>query len=155
MALTIEGIVRIVGPNACHDTRSNKRSAVVDMAVGHLRVNTFLDPNNFLNTEVFLELLGHILTQLLAEGRILASVLRPIACIRLIGDKHRGSTTSRQETGIGDDQGSLTVNGNGATFENHMIRAIRANARVVGHFPSNLRVLLPREIGRQPSHHRR
>lgn len=57
MALLIERILGIVGPDAGHDARGDERSDVVDVAVGLLGVDALLDPDDLLDTQVVLEVL--------------------------------------------------------------------------------------------------
>ena len=146
MALAVEGIVGVVSPNAGHHARRDERSAVVDMPVGHLRVDPLLDPDDLLDAQVLFKFLGHVRAQLLAKRSILARIVRPVPGIRLIGNQRRRGAAGRQQARIGDDDSSLAVDGDGATLEDHVVGTVRAHASVVSHLPRNLGILVPREV---------
>ena len=146
MALTIERIVRIIGPDAGHNARSDKGRAVVNMTVSNLGIDAFLNPNNLLNTQVLFEFFGHVSTQFLAERLIFTRVQRPITCIRLMGDQHRSGTTTGKQARVRNDKGAFTINGNRTALEDHMVGTIRANPHVVGHFTRDFSVLVPGEV---------
>ena len=68
MALLVERILGIVGPDAGHDARGDERGDVIDVAVGLLGVDALLDPDDLLDTQVILEVLVHVGAKLLAPG---------------------------------------------------------------------------------------
>ena len=147
MALIIERVLRIVGPDAGHDARGDEGSNVVDVTVGLLGIDALLDPDDLLDTEVILEVLVHVLAKLLAPGLELLLELRPDGLGILFLLEHCGAgAAGGQEALIGNDKGALAVDGDGAALENHVVGTIAAAAGELSHLEGDLLVLVPREV---------
>jgi hypothetical protein len=117
------------------------------VAVGLLGVDALLDPDDLLNAEVVLEVLGHVLAKLLAPGLELAGELRPdgLGILFLLQDGGAGAAGGQQAL-VGHNEGALAVDGDGATLEDHVIGAVAAAAGELSHLEGDLLVLVPREI---------
>ena len=147
VALLVERILGIVGPDAGHDARSDERGDVVDVAVGLLGVDALLDPDDLLDTQVILEVLVHVGAKLLAPGLKLLLELGPDGLGILFLLEHRRAGAARGEQAlVGHDKGALAVNGDGAALEDHVIGTIATAAGKLSHLKGNLLVLVPREI---------
>ena len=90
MALLVERILGIVGPDAGHDARSDERSDIIDVAVGLLGVDALLNPDDLLDTQVILEVLVHIGAKFLTPGLKLLVELGPDGLGILFLLEHRG-----------------------------------------------------------------
>ena len=147
VALLVERILGVVGPDASHDARSDERSDVIDVAVGLLGVDALLDPDDLLDTQVILEVLVHIGAKLLAPGLKLLVELGPDGLgILFILQNRRASSARGKQALVGHDHGALAVDGNGAALENHVIGTIATATRKLGNLKGNLLVLVPRKV---------
>ena len=147
VALIIERVLGIVGPDAGHDARGDERSDVIDVAVGLLGVDALLDPDDLLDTQVILEVLVHVLAKLLAPGLELLVVLRPdgLGVLFLLEHCRAGAAGGKQAL-VGNDKGALAVDGDGAALEDHVVGTIAAAAGELSHLEGDLLVLVPREV---------
>ena len=147
VALLVERILGIVGPDAGHDARSDERGDVIDVAVGLLGVDALLDPDDLLDTQVILEVLVHIGAKLLAPGLKLLVELGPdgLGILFLLQNRRAGAARGKQAL-VGHDKGALAVDGDGAALEDHVIGTIATAAGELSHLKGDLLVLVPREI---------
>ena len=147
VALLVERILGIVGPDASHDARSDERSDVIDVAVGLLGVDALLDPDDLLDTQVILEVLVHIGAKFLAPGLKLPLKLGPdgLGILFLLQNRRAGAARGKQAL-VGHDHGAFAVDGDGTALEDHVIGTIATAAGKLSHLKGNLLVLVPREI---------
>ena len=147
VALLVERILGIVGPDAGHDARGDERGDVVDVAVGLLGVDALLDPDDLLDTQVILEVLIHVGAEFLAPGLKLLVVLGPdgLGILFLLEHRRAGAARGKQAL-VGHDKGALAVDGDGAALEDHVIGTIAAAAGELSHLEGDLLVLVPREV---------
>ena len=146
VALLVERVLGVVGPDADHDARGDEGGDVVDVAVGLLGVDALLDPDDLLDAEVVLEVLGHVPAKLLAPGLELLAVLGPDGLGVLLLEHRGAGAAGGQEALVGDDEGALAVDGDGAALEDHVVGTVAAAAGELGHLEGDLLVLVPREV---------
>ena len=146
MALAVEGVLGVVGPDAGHDARGDEGRHVVDVAVGLAGVDALLDPDDLLDAQVLLEVLGHVLAQLLTPGLEGTAVGRPDVVLVLLGEHGGAGAARREQALVGDDDGALAVDGDGAALEDHVIGAIAHDLGELAHLEGDLLVLVPGEV---------
>ena len=147
VALLVERILGIVGPDASHDARSDERSDIIDVAVGLLGVDALLNPDDLLDTQVILEVLVHIGAKFLTPGLKLPLELGPdgLGILFLLQNRRAGAAWGKQAL-VGHDHSAFAVDGNGTALEDHVIGTIATAAGKLSHLKGNLLVLVPREI---------
>ena len=147
MALAVEGVVRIVGPDDGHHARGDEGGHVVDVPVGLLRVDALLDPDDLFHAQVRLQVLVHVGAQLLAPGLELLGVGGPDGVLVGLLGEHGGRGAARGEQAlVGDDHGALAVHRDGAALEDHVVGTVARAARELGHLRGDLVVGVPREV---------
>ena len=147
MALAVEGVVRIVGPDDGHHARGDEGGHVVDVPVGLLRVDALLDPDDLLYAQIRLQVLVHVGAQLLAPGLELLGVGGPDGVLVGLLGEHGGRGAARGEQAlVGDDDGALAVHSDGAALEDHVVGTVAHAAGKLRHLRGDLVVGVPREV---------
>ena len=122
LCLLVERMILILSPDAGNFARTDEAGDVVDMAIGLVRIDAVLDPDDLFEIEVFHELrldlfLGHI-----------------------------GVAAFGEQAHLGREQGTLAVNMDGAAFEHEVGGAVGVDALNLADLLRNEIVLIPREI---------
>ena len=134
MALLVERILGIVGPDAGHDARSDERSDIIDVAVGLLGVDALLNPDDLLDTQVILEVLVHIGAKFLLPGAQTSCGTWARWTRDPLPPPEPQSRCGRgKQALVGHDHGAFAVDGNGAALEDHVIGTIATAAGKLSH----------------------
>ena len=115
-------MVGIIGPHAADLAGRTKACDVVHMTVRFVRIDTVLDPDNLLDTEILRELLLNLLL----------GVLRVAVLV--------------EQTHLGGHDGALTITVERAALEDVILGTIAVNLLELCHLQANGSILVPREI---------
>ncbi len=128
LCLLVERMILIFGPDAGNLARTDEAGNIVDVAIGLVRIDTVLDPDDLFEIEVLLELRLNLFLA------------------------HAGVAAFGEQAHLGREQGAFAVNMDGTAFEHKVGGAVGVDALDLADLLRNEIVLtIPRgNTGRQP-----
>lgn len=115
-------MILIFGPDAGNLARTDEAGNIVDVAIGLVRIDTVLDPDDLFEIEVLLELRLNLFLA------------------------HAGVAAFGEQAHLGREQGAFAVNMDGTAFEHKVGGAVGVDALDLADLLRNEIVLIPREI---------